>query len=343
MELGSGCPTAQLSQSGKYQALYFEGRASVNQQAWGFTATKNVYLSADFGSSWSKIGSGSEQVWSDVTSSFNGTNSSQTITFNPPTPMNLASPDQSLVASSSAGSSYPVKFAANNAENSAGLQLPMTACTVRNGAIHVVSAGTCSITAYQIGDSTYGPAAVTRTFTIAKLPQTITFTGPTGVTVSTTPQTLSATSSAGGSYPVSFATSSATCTIDGTTLTVVSAGTCSITASQAGDGTYAPATLSRSITIMQPQATLLVANSNTSNIAKGATGITLSVSGGSGTGAINYSVSGAGCSYSSATKVLSVASNYKQGVTVSCSVTATQGSSATYLAATSAAKVFNFR
>jgi len=94
---------------------------------------------------------------------------------------------------------------------------------------------------------------------------------------------------------------------------------------------------------MQPQATLLVANVNDSNIAKGAPGITLSASGGSGTGAISYSVSGAGCSYSSSTKTLNVATSYKPGVTVSCSVTATQGSSGTYLAATSVAKVFNFR
>ena len=208
----------------------------------------------------------------------------------------------------------------------------------------MISAGTCSITASQAGDTTYAAATnVVRSITITKLPQTITFTAPTGVTVSSTPQTLVATSSAGGSYPVTFTTTSAACSISGTTLTVISFGSCSITASQAGDGTYAPATLSRSITIMQPQATLLVANSNDSNIAKGAPGITISISGGSGTGAISYSVSGAGCSYSSSTKVLSVATSYKPGVTVSCSVTATQGSSGTYLAATSAAKVFNFR
>ena len=41
--------------------------------------------------------------------------------------------------------------------------------------------------------------------------------------------------------------------------------------------------------------------------------------------------------------VLSVATSYKPGVTVSCTVAVTQGSSGTYLAATSAAKVFNFR
>jgi hypothetical protein len=258
----------------------------------------------------------------------------QTITFTGPTGVTVSTTPQTLSATSSAGGSYPVSFATSSA-----------ACSISGTTLTVVSAGTCSITASQAGDTTTAAASnVVRSITIAKLPQTITFTAPTAVTVSTTPQSLSATSSAGGSYPVSFATSSAACTIDGTTLTVVSAGPCSITASQAGDTTTAAArNVVRSITIMQPQATLLVANSNDSNIAKGASGITLSVSGGSGTGAISYRVSGAGCSYSSSTKVLSVASSYKPGVTVSCSVTATQGSSGTYLAATSVAKAFNFR
>jgi hypothetical protein len=79
-------------------------------------------------------------------------------------------------------------------------------------------------------------------------------------------QGISATSSAGGSYPVSFAsTDTRTCTIEaGPVIRVVAAGTCQITASQAGDDTYTAATsvtrsvviskLAQSITFNQPSA-----------------------------------------------------------------------------------------
>lgn len=70
-------------------------------------------------------------------------------------------------------------------------------------------------------------------------PQTITFNNPGAQNFGTTP-TLTATSSAGGGYPVSF-TSSTTgvCTITaGGALTFVTAGSCTINANQAGDGSY---------------------------------------------------------------------------------------------------------
>ena len=55
------------------------------------------------------------------------------------------------------------------------------------------------------------------------------------------PPTPAATASSG--LPVSYASNSPTiCTIAGSTISFVAAGTCSITASQAGDATYAAAT-----------------------------------------------------------------------------------------------------
>ncbi|WP_264915043.1 beta strand repeat-containing protein, partial [Shewanella xiamenensis] len=69
-------------------------------------------------------------------------------------------------------------------------------------------------------------------------PQTITFNNPGAQTFGTTP-TLTASSSAGGGYVVTFTSSTpGVCTVSGTTLTFVTAGTCTINANQAGDAAY---------------------------------------------------------------------------------------------------------
>ncbi len=69
-----------------------------------------------------------------------------------------------------------------------------------------------------------------------KANQTITFGNPGTQTFGTTP-TLSATASSGLTVAFSSATTGV-CTVSGTTLTFVTAGTCTINADQAGNGTY---------------------------------------------------------------------------------------------------------
>jgi hypothetical protein len=110
-------------------------------------------------------------------------------------------------------------------------------CTVSGSAVTTTAAGTCQITASQAGNARYAPArAVARSFQVGKAPQTITFTPPDGATMGQR-VTLSATASSG--LPVSFSTSTPdVCTVSGSTVTPVLAGTCAITASQGGSGTY---------------------------------------------------------------------------------------------------------
>ncbi|OYY61853.1 MAG: hypothetical protein B7Y51_09515 [Burkholderiales bacterium 28-67-8] len=83
----------------------------------------------------------------------------------------------------------------------------------------------------------------------AKTSQTITFTQPAAVTVGGGTSTLVATSTS--SLVVAFAsTTQSICTVSGTTLTPVAAGTCHIEASQAGNGTYdAATTVAQDITV----------------------------------------------------------------------------------------------
>ena len=74
----------------------------------------------------------------------------------------------------------------------------------------------------------------------SSLSQSITFNAPADKTL---PGSFTLTATATSGLAVSFAsTTSATCTVSGSTLTLVSAGSCSITASQAGNGTYNAAT-----------------------------------------------------------------------------------------------------
>ncbi|MDO8342729.1 MAG: DUF4347 domain-containing protein [Cellvibrio sp.] len=81
-------------------------------------------------------------------------------------------------------------------------------------------------------------------------PQTITFANPGAQNFGTSP-TLSASSSAGGGYVVTFTSSTpSVCTVSGTTLTFLAAGTCTINADQAGDSSFLPASqVSRSFSV----------------------------------------------------------------------------------------------
>jgi hypothetical protein len=70
--------------------------------------------------------------------------------------------------------------------------------------------------------------------------QTITFASPGNQTLGTPPPALVATSSSGLLVTIT-STTPAVCTVSGTTLTLVAAGTCGLTASQVGDSNFAPA------------------------------------------------------------------------------------------------------
>jgi hypothetical protein len=86
--------------------------------------------------------------------------------------------------------------------------------------------------------------------------QTITFGSLANQPFGTVPFTVSATASSG--LPVSFAsTTSAICTVSGTTVTLVAVGTCTIQATQAGNATYAAATpVNQSFQVMQASQTI---------------------------------------------------------------------------------------
>jgi hypothetical protein len=114
---------------------------------------------------------------------------------------------------------------------------PAGACTYLTGVVTAVQSGSCTITATTPGDATYATGSATKTFTIKKVPQSITF--PVIDTKLVT-DSLVAVASSSASLTVSF-TAAGVCTVSGANVSFSAAGTCTLTASQAGTTKYSVA------------------------------------------------------------------------------------------------------
>ncbi len=134
----------------------------------------------------------------------------------------------------------------------------------------LVSAGTCTIDADQPGDGTFDAApTATQSFAVTKVPQTISFTQPPDTALTGGPVALSATATSG--LPVSFiSTTTGVCTVSGSSVTLVSAGTCTIDADQPGDGTFdlAP-TATRSFAVTKGMQSIAFAQPPDTDLASG--------------------------------------------------------------------------
>jgi uncharacterized repeat protein (TIGR01451 family) len=136
------------------------------------------------------------------------------------------------------------------------------------------------------------------------------------------------TSGGSGSGAVSWVLTAGagTCTLSGSTLVAVGVGNCTATATKAGDASYNPSSASVTLAVARAAQAPLTAVANPGSVPFGSTAV-LSTSGGSGSGAVSWSVtSGATrCSISGTTL-------FATGVG-SCTVTATKAGDANHLAA----------
>jgi hypothetical protein len=125
-------------------------------------------------------------------------------------------------------------------------------CTASGVQVTMVAAGVCTLTASQVGDSYHLPAtSVTKSFTIAKNPQKISFDVPANKVLSTKSFAVAASSDSGLSVTLNSSTSKV-CTVWGSLVTMVADGVCTLSASQAGDSSYLPATSVRSFAVSLP-------------------------------------------------------------------------------------------
>lgn len=203
---------------------------------------------------------------------------SNVISFPPlaDTPFTTAPPSPAATASSGLTVSY--------ATTTTGV------CTVTGaGAIGFVSAGTCTITASQAGDANYAAATpVSQSFAVTPGVNTITFAPLPGRALASGSFALAATASSG--LAVSYAsTTPATCSISGSTVSLLAVGTCSVTASQAGNGTYAAAApVSQSFAITKAVSTVALASSASTVFFGQPVTLTATVSGVSPTGTVTF-------------------------------------------------------
>jgi hypothetical protein len=154
---------------------------------------------------------------------------SQTITF---APVSAQTVDTSIMLSTTTSSGLPVSFFTS--------ETPSVCEPGGNNTVWLGSAGTCTIEAQQLGDSTYAAAPpVSQTFAVVWKAQAITF-GPIAAQKVGGSLTLSASSNSGLWVTFSSNTPSV-CTISGNWVSLVTAGTCSTSASQSGGYPYSAA------------------------------------------------------------------------------------------------------
>lgn len=114
--------------------------------------------------------------------------------------------------------------------------------TISGNIVHIVGAGSTKITATESGNEYYNPASsISRTLTITKAPQTITFSELAPCTFGQRPISLKGT--VNSTLTVEYESSDySIATIEGNVLTIVGAGQCYITASVPGDANHFTAT-----------------------------------------------------------------------------------------------------
>ena len=171
-------------------------------------------------------GDGNYNSASQVTQSFTVNKAGQTIAF-------AALPgkvygDSPFAITATASSGLTVTFASTTP----------SVCTVNGNSATIAAAGTCTLVADQPGDGNYNAAPqVRQSFTVAKANQTITFDTLSGKVYRDAPFSVSAIASSSLAVAFTSATQSI-CTINGSTVSIIAAGTCTLAADQPGDGNY---------------------------------------------------------------------------------------------------------
>ena len=209
------------------------GPGSLNGATLTITGAGNIVVTA------SQAGNAAYNAAADVQKTIVVGKAGQSITFNPPATATYG--DGPITLSATATSGLTAIIAVTSGPGS-----------LSGNTLTITGVGPIVVTASQAGDGTYAPATdVHKTIVVGKANQSIgaiSFT-PTTLTVGGT-TTVSATSTSGLAVTFTSATPSI-CTVSGTTVTGITAGTCTITADQAGNATYsAAATVSQNLTVV---------------------------------------------------------------------------------------------
>ena len=116
-------------------------------------------------------------------------------------------------------------------------------CLLSGSTVSFVAAGTCTIDARQDGDPEYAPAAaVSQSFVVGRKSQSIQFSSAAPVAATVGGTAYVAAASASSALPVLLSSASpSVCSLSGSEVSFIGAGTCTIDAGQEGNAEYAPA------------------------------------------------------------------------------------------------------
>ncbi len=182
-----------------------------------------------------QAGSSNWNAAPQVQQSFTVSRTNQTISFTSTAPAAATFGGPTYTVTATATSGLPVAFTIDAAASGV--------CSIAGSTVSFIGVGTCVINANQAGDATFNPAPqVQQSFVVARADQTITFTStaPTNANV-TGGATYTVTATATSGLTVSFAidpSAAAVCSISGSTVSFLAAGTCVINADQAGDANW---------------------------------------------------------------------------------------------------------
>jgi uncharacterized repeat protein (TIGR02543 family) len=182
-----------------------------------------------------------------------------------------------------------------------------TVATVSGSTLSILKAGTSVITATFTPSSSnfVSGATVTMTLTVGQATNSITWSQLLGNAVyGSGAITLSSTATSGS---VTYSTNDSNiCSVSGSTLSLVSVGSCTVTANQSGNNNYAAATaVSKTFSITQA-ANSITFGAAPSGLTFGETGQTRTVTATATNGTIQFSTTSTTCSVNSATGVVTI-------------------------------------
>jgi hypothetical protein len=206
-----------------------------------------------------------------------------------------------------------------------------TVCAISGNTVTLLAVGTCTIMASQGGNANYAAALpVGQSFTVSQASQTITFGALSAASFGIAPFSVSATASSG--LAVAFAsTTLSVCTVSGTSVTIVTVGTCSIAASQPGNTNYSPAlAVIQAFTVNKAPQTITFTAPN--NVSFGSAPLLISATATSGLAVSFTSTTPTVCTVSANTVTI--------GAIGACSIAASQTGNANFAAAPPVTKGF---
>jgi hypothetical protein len=237
-----------------------------------------------------QAGNGNWNAATQVSQVFDITKGEQVVTFTSNSPLDAVVGGSAYEPTASGGAgTKPVTFSAS--------MISSDICSVTNGAVSYLAAGTCVLVANQASDANYNAATpVFQSITVGKGEQSISFSSIfLGAKVEGTayrPVSSGGLSSSPARFSIATV-SSAVCEIVAGTVYFHSVGDCVVEANQDGDANYnAAITQTQVITVTKGTQLPLVTSSSLSSLSLGATAPTtvISATGGSGSGSISWEI-----------------------------------------------------